>query len=209
MRERVLAPLGLLSLGTSSASYERGTDGGFTCDRSRKDSACMAAMQAARYESGMRRWATRCCFGNYPILIPGFDGDHDNGEFVDMADMKDGLVGGYLQMPLYDVGMTSLAVSEASALAELAAVLGRAADAATLRGRAARLRALMPHLCDAAPHARCGFCVAPGGDFAGNDESCWWGLPSIAASDRAFPQSGYWRGYVWGPLSILTYWGLQ
>ena len=53
------------------------------------------------------------------------------------------------------------------------------------------------------------FCVAPGGDFAGNDpQGCWWGLPSIEASDPAFPH-GYWRGAVWGPMAQLTYWSLQ
>eukprot|EP01045_Picozoa_sp_COSAG04_P000647 COSAG04_NODE_17_length_40288_cov_9.152728_3_plen_256_part_00 len=53
------------------------------------------------------------------------------------------------------------------------------------------------------------FCVAPGGDFAGNDpQRCWWGLPSIEASDPAFPH-GYWRGAVWGPMAQLTYWSLQ
>jgi putative isomerase len=38
---------------------------------------------------------------------------------------------------------------------------------------------------------------------------CWWGLPSISADDPAFPKLGYWRGYVWGPMSLLTYWALE
>ena len=53
------------------------------------------------------------------------------------------------------------------------------------------------------------FCVAPKGDFQGNSASCYWGLPSIQASDRAFPALGYWRGYIWGPMAMLTYWGLD
>ena len=40
------------------------------------------------------------------------------------------------------------------------------------------------------------FCVAPNGDYQGNDDTCYWGLPSIEASDPAFPALGYWRGYV-------------
>ena len=40
------------------------------------------------------------------------------------------------------------------------------------------------------------FCIAPNGDFAGNKDTCYWGLPSIEASDPAFPPLGYWRGYV-------------
>ena len=53
------------------------------------------------------------------------------------------------------------------------------------------------------------FCVSPGGDSSGNTDGCYWGLPSIEASDPAFPGLGYWRGYVWGPMAQLTYWGLQ
>ena len=53
------------------------------------------------------------------------------------------------------------------------------------------------------------FCVSPKGDFAGNDDSCYWGLPSIQKGDPAFPRLGYWRGFVWGPMALLTYWGLQ
>ena len=73
------------------------------------------------------------------------------------------------------------------------------------------------------------------GDFAGNKDTCYWGLPSIEASDPAFPPLGYWRGYVCelltpqacnlsfaasgmsltdgrcagGPMAQLTYWSLQ
>ena len=39
------------------------------------------------------------------------------------------------------------------------------------------------------------FCITPDGDFKGNTDKCYWGLPSIAASDPAFPELGYWRGY--------------
>ena len=53
------------------------------------------------------------------------------------------------------------------------------------------------------------FCVARNGDFAGNSNDCYWGLPSIQAGDVAFPPLGYWRGYVWGPMAQLTYWSLQ
>ena len=33
--------------------------------------------------------------------------------------------------------------------------------------------------------------------------------PSIEQQDPAFKALGYWRGYVWGPMAQLTYWGLQ
>ena len=57
--------------------------------------------------------------------------------------VKEGLVGPYVQMPLYDIGMTSLLVSEAESLAELADVLGRTSTAAMLRDRCDSMRALM------------------------------------------------------------------
>jgi len=53
------------------------------------------------------------------------------------------------------------------------------------------------------------FCIAPDGDFRGNSDDCYWGLPSIQKADPAFPPLGYWRGYVWGPMAQLTYWSLQ
>ena len=53
------------------------------------------------------------------------------------------------------------------------------------------------------------FCIAPEGDMAGNSDSCWWGLPSIEASDPAYPPLGYWRGYVWGPMAQLVHWSLE
>jgi putative isomerase len=53
------------------------------------------------------------------------------------------------------------------------------------------------------------FCISPSGDFKGNTDSCYWGLPSISADDPAFPALGYWRGFVWGPMALLTYWGLS
>lgn len=53
------------------------------------------------------------------------------------------------------------------------------------------------------------FCIARHGDFRGNSDDCYWGLPSVQASDPAFPPLGYWRGYVWGPMAMLTYWSLE
>ena len=40
------------------------------------------------------------------------------------------------------------------------------------------------------------FCIARSGDYAGLDDTCYWGLPSIEANDPAYPALGYWRGYV-------------
>lgn len=53
------------------------------------------------------------------------------------------------------------------------------------------------------------FCIAPDGDFAMLHDDCYWGLPSIQRGDPAFPPLGYWRGYTWGPMAMLTYWSVQ
>lgn len=56
------------------------------------------------------------------------------------------------------------------------------------------------------------FCVAAGGDFRNNRDDCYWGLPSISYDDPAYLKPGvwnYWRGFVWGPMAMLTYWSLQ
>lgn len=53
------------------------------------------------------------------------------------------------------------------------------------------------------------FCLSPHGDFVGNTDDCYWGLPSISSDDPAFPALGYWRGFVWGPMAMLSYWGLD
>ena len=39
-------------------------------------------------------------------------------------------------------------------------------------------------------------------------DECFWGMPSIQASDPAF-SLGYWRGLVWGPLNMLVFWSLE
>eukprot|EP00750_Incisomonas_marina_P011382 INCI16371.1.p1 GENE.INCI16371.1~~INCI16371.1.p1 ORF type:complete len:914 (-),score=108.51 INCI16371.1:2333-5074(-) len=46
------------------------------------------------------------------------------------------------------------------------------------------------------------FCITHDGSYAGNTRSCYWGLPSIQASDPAFPPMGYWRGYIWGFVAL-------
>jgi len=53
------------------------------------------------------------------------------------------------------------------------------------------------------------FCVAPDGDFVKNNDTCYWGLPSISADDPAFPALGYWRGFVWGPMAQIVFWALE
>ena len=48
-------------------------------------------------------------------------------------------------------------------------------------------------------HSPTRFCVSPTGDMKGNNDLCYWGLPSISADDAAGVLKndlGYWRGFV-------------
>ena len=53
------------------------------------------------------------------------------------------------------------------------------------------------------------FGITIDGDFAGNSDQNFWGLPSISADDPSFPKLGYWRGFVWGPTAQLVFWSLE
>ena len=51
-----------------------------------------------------------------------------------------------------------------------------------------------------------------GAAAAAGSEGCYWGLPSISASDASFMQPlgyVYWRGLVWGPMNLLAWWSLK
>lgn len=170
VRERTLEPLNMISLGTSTeAQHKDAATGKYTCDLNDPNSGCMQAMQSARYESGQDNSpmydqqgihpsssgadpaeaasdseASKAGRGRRPAIsgYGNFMPDLNNA-----SSWKPRLVGKYIQMPLYDVGMTSLLVSEAEALAELAEVLGRAETAAMLRARCLDMRArIQAHL---------------------------------------------------------------
>jgi hypothetical protein len=177
------------------------------------------------------------------ILHSSFVHVSDDGEFYDSSNT--------FLMQLYDVGMSSMVVQEAYALAELADAIGRE-EGPMLKNRGDSLSKLIAEylwdeesqiyvnkfvngsfyrrisptsfyaLQTSAPNDtqatammeqwlmnKDRFCVAEAGDFSGLDDTCYWGLPSIQASDPAFPPLGYWRGYVWGPMAQLTHWSLQ
>jgi len=53
------------------------------------------------------------------------------------------------------------------------------------------------------------FCISAEGDFKGNSDECYWGLPSISADDPSYKLQGYWRGFVWAPYAQLTWWSMQ
>jgi hypothetical protein len=218
VRKRLLPPLGLVALGTYNDINHRSGN-----------------MQDARFESGL---------DNSPM----YDGDFYNSTSgCGLTESGCGL------MSLYDVGMSSMFVQEAYALANLSALVGRPdtlraklvargdAMAALIRDKLwdadsgnfvnkfvngsfyrritpTSFYALQAHAASDAQAATMAerwllnsshFCLTRDGSYDGNADTCYWGLPSVEASDPAFPALGYWRGYIWGPMSQLTFWSLQ
>jgi hypothetical protein len=138
-----------------------------------------------------------------------------------------------------DVGLMSLYVADCDALAEIAAALGKTADAAEVKARGDKYRAKLQTMWN-----------ADAGIFENKDlhtgawvtrlsptnfypmlakaataeqaktmvdrhlmnPSEFWGeyvIPSIARNDPAFKDQEYWRGRIWGPMNYLVYLGLQ
>jgi hypothetical protein len=140
---------------------------------------------------------------------------------------------------LQDVGLNSLYIRDCECLADLADVLGRAADAAELCERAQTLRERMQSLWCAergiflnrrTDTGELSPRISPTNFYpllAGvptpqqaqrmlaehfyNPNEFWgeWVLPSIARNDPAFPEQHYWRGRIWAPMNFLVYLGLR
>lgn len=142
-------------------------------------------------------------------------------------------------MEFADVGLMGMYIADCDALAQIAAELGRTAEAKELRERSDRYRASLATLWS-----------EPDGIFLNKDlhtgqfshrlsptnfypllaraatpaqaqtmikkhllnpEEFWgqWVIPSIARNDPAFKDQNYWRGRIWGPMNYLVYLGLR
>jgi len=142
-------------------------------------------------------------------------------------------------MLLADAGLTGLYAMDCDALADIAVVLGKAAEAAELRERGARFRAGLAQLWDDELGIYCNKHLDTGGlsqrlsptnfypllgnaatqaqaermvaEHFYNPHEFWgeWILPTIARSDPAFADQEYWRGRIWGPTNFLAYLGLR
>jgi putative isomerase len=138
-----------------------------------------------------------------------------------------------------DVGMTSLYIADCDALAQIADVLNRSAEARELRERADRYRAKLATLWD----PKVGMFLNRNlqtGEFNTrlsptsfypmlakaaspaqartmiekhllNPNEFWgqWIIASISRNDPAFKDQDYWRGRIWGPTNYLVYLGLR
>ena len=137
-----------------------------------------------------------------------------------------------------DVGLMSLYIADCDALATIADVLDKTADAKALRARSAAFRAKLQTLWAPAEGIYLNkdlhtgkfsrrlsptnfypmLAHAPTAAQASqmvrqhlmNPAEFWgqWVLPSIARNDPAFRDQNYWRGRIWGPMNYLVYLGL-
>ena len=142
-------------------------------------------------------------------------------------------------LELQDVGLTSLYVADCLALAELARLLGRSAEAEELEGRARRFGEALDRLwveedgyylnyrtdLDRPSPRRSPTLFYPLLAGVGADERAdrmirehllnpeeFWGeyvLPSTTRDDPSFPRQRYWKGAIWPPLNFLVYLGLR
>ena len=142
-------------------------------------------------------------------------------------------------LELQDVGLSSLYIADCRALAELAHLLGRTAEAEELEARAAAFAEAL----DALWVEERGYYLNYRTDLgrpserrsptlfypllAGvasetrarrlirehlrNPEEFWgeFVLPSTTRDDPSFPRQRYWKGAIWPPLNFLTYLGLR
>jgi hypothetical protein len=137
-----------------------------------------------------------------------------------------------------DVGLMSLYVMDCEALAEIADVLGKTADAEELRGRASSFRASLLTLWSGdkglflnkrtdtgafserlsptlfypllARAASAEQALRMVNEHLLNTAEFWgdWVIPSCARNDSAY-NNNYWRGRIWGPMNFLVYLGLR
>jgi hypothetical protein len=143
------------------------------------------------------------------------------------------------QLEFADVGLMSLYIADCDALAEMAATLGKTAEAGELSERSKRYRAKLATLWDEKAGiflnkdlhtGESSLRLSPTNfypllakaatpeqarrmirEHLLNPAEFWgdWILPSIARNDPAFRDQQYWRGRIWGPMNYLVYLGLR
>jgi len=142
-------------------------------------------------------------------------------------------------LQLADAGLTGLYVMDCRALAEMAVILGRDAEAAELRARAEGFAQGLLTLWNEEMGIFCNRHTDTGAfshrlsptnfyplhaasatpaqaermvqEHFYNPEEFWgeWIMPSIARNDPAYPEQDYWRGRIWAPMNFLVYLALR
>jgi putative isomerase len=137
-----------------------------------------------------------------------------------------------------DVGLMSMYVADCNALATIADILNKSAEARELRDRSARYRAKLETMWDNSAGiflnkdlhtGESGRRLSPTNFYpmmakVATPEQAkimiekhllnpneFWGdfvIPSIERDDPAFKDQDYWRGRIWGPMNYLVYLGL-
>ena len=143
------------------------------------------------------------------------------------------------RLEIADVGLMSLYVADCEALAEIAAVLGKAVEEKELRERAKHYRASLVSLWDEKTGMFLNRDLRTGElsprtsptnfypllaraatpqqaqrmiqEHLLNPQEFWgeWVIPSTPRNDPAFKDQNYWRGRIWGPMNFLVYLGLR
>jgi hypothetical protein len=138
-----------------------------------------------------------------------------------------------------DVGLMSMYIADCDALAKMADLLGKMAEAKEVRERSARYREKLATLWDdqagiflnkdlhtgqpvrrlsptnfyplLAQAATPEQAQAMVSRHLLNPDEFWgeWVIPSIARNDPAYKDQDYWRGRIWGPMNYLVYLGLR
>jgi putative isomerase len=142
-------------------------------------------------------------------------------------------------LEIADVGLMSLYIADCDALAQIADVLGKPAEARELRDRSTRYRASLATLWSEQDGIFFNKDLVTG-EFSRrlsptnfypllaraatpaqaqamiqkhllNPKEFWgrWVIPAIARDDPAFADQDYWRGRIWGPMNYLVYLGLR
>ncbi len=170
-------------------------------------------------------------------------GTHQGAEFesgLDNSPMYDGTTYNAKThlLEVADVGLMSMYVADCDALEEIAGRLGKTADAAELKERAARYRARLATMWDEKTGiflnrdlhtGQSSMRLSPTNFYPLmahaataaqaktmvekhllNPDEFWgeWVIPAIARNDPAFKDQDYWRGRIWGPMNYLVYLGL-
>jgi neutral trehalase len=143
------------------------------------------------------------------------------------------------QMQFADVGLMGMYIADCDALAKIAGMLGKKAQAQELQKRAAKYRASLAMLWDEKTGiflnkdlhtGKFSYRLSPTNfypmlahaatpqqaarmihDHLLNPNEFWgqWVIPSLARNDPAFKDQNYWRGRIWGPMNYLVYLGLR
>ena len=143
------------------------------------------------------------------------------------------------QLLMADVGLMSMVIADSDALAKIADTLGKPAEAAELRQRAAKYSTslgtlwdpstgifrnrdlttgkLSEHLSPTNFYPLLAGTATPDqarrmvAEHLMNPVEFWgpWVIPSIARNDPAFKDQDYWRGRIWGPMNYLVWLGMD